>query len=136
MVAAHPIITTNASGPYRGTLVLGRYLNNDELSRIPKIPNTSLTSFKPDSYSTSTDKQALIELMQGNSIAITAPIRIPRTLSLGYSKVDDIFGETILILRLDAPRPLYEISHREGLYFMLSLMLFWITFHNGNLINS
>jgi PAS domain S-box-containing protein len=123
MVASHPIVSSDGSGPRGGTLVLGRTLDERELSRLystyslqiqavqvgPAMPADFSRAFPflkkaPDSH---------IQILGNNEIA-------------GYTLLPDLQGQPACILKIDRERVLYNQSRSNIFYFSLSLLLFGI----------
>ena len=118
LIALWPILTSEDEGPIRGTLIMGRYLDEAEIKRLAKITHLSLTvrwldskipfDFQAAVSSVSEEKPIFVRPLSEESIA-------------GYALLKDIYGKPILILRADMPRDIYQQGQATIPYFIFSL---------------
>jgi PAS domain S-box-containing protein len=126
MVASHSILTSDGNGPIKGTLVLGRYLDAIELSRLYGIYNIAISAYKPDATDLPNDyRQALSDFSKGSPTVV-------QTLSdssiAGYAFIKNLEGQPAYIIRVENNRLQYSQSRQEIIYFALSLMVFGLLF--------
>jgi signal transduction histidine kinase/DNA-binding response OmpR family regulator len=106
MIIARPILNSAGKGPIRGTLVVGRYLNQDEVYRLTKfirlpiaIEGINQAQIPPGlnpSHSASQEKPAiLVRALNNDTIA-------------GYVLLNDIYGKPALLMRAESPRTIYQ----------------------------
>ena len=109
LVVSQPIIYSDDSGPAQGVLIMGRYLTNEEISRLRNLTRPSLT-FKPvDDPSLSPDLVSLIG--KKNSHVPTYIKALNSEQVAGYALIHDIYGNNSLILQITETRDIYH----EGL---------------------
>ena len=119
MVASRPILTSEGKGPTRGTLIVGRYLNADELRRLAKLVQMPLTlqilsdGKLPASFgsSASLDLKADIAISAVNEKTIT-----------GAALLRDLYGDPALILQVSSPREIYH-QGKQAIWFLSVLIL-------------
>jgi signal transduction histidine kinase/DNA-binding response OmpR family regulator len=110
LVAVSPILTGDRKGPVRGTLLLGRWLDQDEVDRLSRKTRLSLT-LEPGNQSAVP--------FHGQPVSIQ-PLSAQRI--AGYLLVPDIEKQPALILKLVQPRAIYSQGQATVRYLM-----FWIS---------
>jgi PAS domain S-box-containing protein len=126
MLASHPISNSMGSGPNRGTLVFGRYLNDIALGRLPSISLLNPQIYRTDDASLPAGvKQVLPSLVQGKLMAVQ---NLDENTIAGYFLMKDIQGQPSFIFKMDSPRVFYSQSRNEVTYFSLSLLAFGLLF--------
>ena len=118
MVASRPILTSNDEGPIRGTLMMGRYFDAAEIERLQEITQLSLIVQGIDSQMPS-DFEAVLTFVQEESIFVQP---LSEDSIAGYYLVSDVYGEPILLLRVDTPRDIYHQGRTSMQYFVISLV--------------
>ena len=127
LIASWPILTSERQGPMRGTFVMGRYLDSEEIKRLAETTLSSLTIKRLDESQMPPDFQAAWSFL----ISRSAPIYV-RPLSketvAGYALVNDIYKKPVLTLRVATPRAIYAQGQTSMLYFILSLLAVGLLF--------
>ncbi|MBD2071081.1 PAS domain S-box protein [Leptolyngbya sp. FACHB-671] len=119
LIAAHSVLTSNLEGPSRGTLVMGRYLDAAEVSRLSEVTRVSLDlrqiagSLPPDF------EAARTALFNGQSNWIQP---LDSDAIAGYVLIEDIQEQPTLLLRADMPRVIYQQGALSLRYLGLSLL--------------
>jgi PAS domain S-box-containing protein len=103
IIAAEPVLTSEEEGPCRGTLIMGRYLDEAEIGYLAETLQLDL-GFLPAGGS----ENLLPGEVGGNGIR-TEPES--SDILVGYTFLQDIYGEPVLILRVTEGRDIY----RQGL---------------------
>ncbi len=107
-LASRPIVTTKHTGPIRGTLIVGRYLNTAEIQKLNAVARLSLTLYPIEGgHLPAKFLHALTNLRKApkgfieplNEEAIGA-----------YGLLNDIFNRPALVLRVVVPREIYQQS--------------------------
>ncbi len=129
LLAAHPILTTDARGPTRGTLIFGRILDNASFEDMIK---SSVPDFN-------------LQLIRGEEDLSGLPSEIAANSGIYYSRdaSDRIFASTVLFDLNDQPRVVVQAaSHRDAtahgtkailavssvmaIFWILALIVWWI----------
>jgi len=131
LVASRPILTSYYEGPARGTLMMGRYLDDAQIEHLAEITHVSLAVRRFD------DEQMLADWAVSASLLDKAPILV-RPLSAdsiaGYALIRDIYGQPALVLRVDSPRAIYRQGQTSVHYLLVSLLLVGIVFGVASLL--
>ncbi len=108
LVASCPILSSLEEGPSHGTLIMGRYLDENQLMLL------SSSTGLPISYAlvNSTSASASFELAKAN-LSGERPIfahPLNETYIAGYALLNDVEGEPLLIMRVDDYRTEYTLG--------------------------
>ncbi len=146
LIASQPILTSNKTGPIRGSLIMGRYLNAKEIKDLARRTHLSLTVYRVDEAQLPPDFQAVrsaLEKTAAESSLSTQPSKLPtqqpliivRPLSAditaGYTLLRDIYGKPALLLRVDIPREIYKQGQVSLHYLIVFLLGVSIVFGMG-----
>ena len=122
LVASQPILTSQKEGPIAGSLVLGRYLDSEEVQKLSEAADLSLELYRVDESDIPEDFQvARSSLSEGQ----TSLVRVldGKTIA-AYRLVSEINGNPALVLGVDGPRDIYargQQTARNVLYLLLGL---------------
>jgi PAS domain S-box-containing protein len=121
MVASAPITTKNYDGVSRGTLVVGRFLDESEILRIGQLTNQQVMVYRRSEPGSPADVLAAqLELDRNRTIYIEPDG--PTTIA-GYAQIEDLYGAPILIIKTQLPRQIYAQGQATLDYFTLSYIL-------------
>jgi serine phosphatase RsbU (regulator of sigma subunit)/sensor domain CHASE-containing protein len=127
LITSQPIITSNNSGPIRGTIIVGRYLDDIAINQLSKSARLPLSLYQindnklPPKVKNNYEKllerktTTLVEAIDENSIS-------------GYSLIKDVYGQPALLLQVDMPRTSYQKSKSSFYYMMATLIAAGIVF--------
>jgi signal transduction histidine kinase len=118
-IASRPILTSEGEGPVRGTLIMGRYLNDAEIGRLAAITYLPLDVYRLDADMPSDARSVRPSLSEESPIAVKA---LSEGVIAGYSLLEDIYGEPILILKTGMPRDIYQKGQETTRYFLIGLL--------------
>lgn len=119
LVAARPILTSEYGGPVRGTLIIGRFLDRDEIARLAATTRLSLEFRRPDVPDLPAEwREALAALRPGG--ILVRPLDAERV--AGYTLVSDVYGRPALALGVEVPMEIYREGRVALRYFGLSLL--------------
>ena len=120
MIASQPILKSDYSGPVRGTLIFGRYLDTAELNRFGQLTLSNITVSRVGSVMDTDFQTALKSLSAQSSVFIQT--LTTRTIA-GYTMIKDIRGNPALILRVNAPRDAYLLGQNAILYYIIAALV-------------
>lgn len=107
LIAAHSIITSENTGPVRGTLVMAKYLTNSILNQIEKLSGTNATIFRlPQTISNPEITPVYNTLISGQANYL----QINHDQLDAYRFLKDINGNNIAIMKIDTPRKIFQIG--------------------------
>lgn len=105
LVAARPILTSERKGPILGSMIFGRYLNNEEIKRWSEISKLSIKMHLIDDFQISSYLKENKFIPERDAIFVKP---IDSTTISGYFVVKDIYKKPALLFRLDMPRTIYQ----------------------------
>lgn len=120
-VSSRPIVTSDFTGPIRGTLIMGRYLDVVEMARLQRVTRLSLWAYRLDDAAT----QRVCLLAKGPWVADGSAHthqRGPDAIE-GHVAVRDIYGKPALLLCVGLPREIYGQARRSLRYVLVSLLV-------------
>jgi len=120
-ISCHPILTTHYTGPLKGTLIFGRYLDDTLLNSFKESTQSSVLMYRVDK-NMPPDFQTKVNIFSGNSgEIIVEPLNKERVAS--YFELKDISDKPAIIMRADYPRDLYLHGKKilNYTYFLLLL---------------
>jgi PAS domain S-box-containing protein len=126
LVAMRPILHTDRSGPSRGAVLVGRYLDQAQIRQLAEKTRLSLSVHRFDEPSLPTDVVEAHEHLAAPGSVFIHP-RNAGTVG-AYARVDDVYGNPALILRADVPREIYHQGRISQLYFLGSLLFAGVIF--------
>ncbi|HSF75585.1 MAG TPA: CHASE4 domain-containing protein, partial [Microcoleus sp.] len=145
LIAAKPIFNSNAQGPSRGTLILGRYLDSSEIGLLSELTHLSVDFRLPSldfkvgaaNYSGHSAKalarsrQELenVKLKISNLKSVEILVEpLSDTLVAGYALIRDIHGNLALLLRVETDRIIYGQGQATLELFTLSILAVGLIF--------
>ncbi|MDD2554366.1 MAG: CHASE4 domain-containing protein, partial [Desulfotomaculaceae bacterium] len=132
LVAARPIVTSGYEGPIRGTLILGRYLGALEMKELGDKAHLSLTIRTFNDMSMPDDFISAVSLISQENPFYINPLS--EDVIAGYTRINDIYGNPALLLKVDMPRDIYKQGEISILYFILSLLFVGLVFFGVDLM--
>ncbi|MDO9325091.1 MAG: PAS domain S-box protein [Methanoregula sp.] len=106
LVVSQPIVHSDYSGPPRGVVIMGRYLNKEEISRLAELTQPSLSLTRIDDPALS---QNLVSSIRDKSKSAPGIIRqLNMDQVAGYALIRDIYGNDALVLEITEPREIYR----------------------------
>ncbi|EDN70054.1 sensory transduction histidine kinase [Beggiatoa sp. PS] len=119
LIASYPILASNDEGPSRGTLIMGRNLDDAQIERLTQLTHLSVTvqrldnpNLPPDfakAYLALSNQQQVVQILDGKHIA-------------GYILTKDIYQQPAALLRVAMPRKIYQ-QGLTSLYALSGLVL-------------
>jgi sensor domain CHASE-containing protein len=105
LLSSTPILKNNGEGPIDGTLITGRFLNNDRLQYFENITQLSI-SISPLLYNSSSilSHDTFLDILRKETYI--QPVN--NTFIAGYSVMDDISGVPVLLLEVGSNRDVYN----------------------------
>ncbi|MEG3841583.1 response regulator [Microcoleus sp. herbarium14] len=145
LIASKPIVNSNAQGPPRGTLILGRYLDSTEIGLLSELTHLSVDFRLPSldfkvgaaNYSghgakamaaASLDLENLkLKISNLKSVEILVE-PLSDSVVAGYALIRDIRGNLALLLRVEVDRIIYRQGQATLNLFTLSILAVGLVF--------
>ena len=110
LVVSQPVVCSDYYGPLQGIIIMGRYHNRVEISRLSGLTQPSLAFIRMDNPSLSRDLLSRIREKMGTSSGVFQPLN--ENFVAVSALIRDIYGNEALVLRIIEP---WEIYHQGGL---------------------
>ncbi|MEN6551280.1 MAG: CHASE4 domain-containing protein [Methanobacterium sp.] len=119
IVVSNPVLKSNGEGPSHGTLIMGRFLNQDMLS---SLSNSGLVSVQPvnDTDVPSDFLNAISHLSNETPVYVT---NLSHDSVAGYSVLKGVNGSSDLVLKVELPRFINNDYENAIFYLILSLII-------------
>ncbi len=131
VIAAQSILTSQGSGPYRGTFVVGRFLNPQEIARLADLTQLSLSIYPmsalpPDLEAVKLKLERLSPLQtldweQAEQLPIVVEA-LNETEIVGYTAIPTLASNNRLLLQVKHSREIYAKGKTSVRYFIGSLL--------------
>jgi PAS domain S-box-containing protein len=125
LLAARPILTSEALGPPHGTLVMGRALDATLVNRLAEALHLSFTVHRVADADLPADAKAVAGNLQGDEAVIRV---LNQDTIVGYGQVRDIFGQPGYMVRVEQPRDIYAQGLATARYFGAAVLLIAVGF--------
>ena len=126
IVASRPVVHTDFSGTPRGVVVMGRYLDDDEVAHLATLTHPSLQFILVQDPLVS--PSLLSDLME-NDRKNPEVVRISdRNTIGGYALIRDIYGNDALVLQITQPRDIYQQGVDTTFHFILIFLAVFLVF--------
>lgn len=120
MITSQPILTSDGTGPLRGALIMGRYLNQAEIQRLSDLTRVPLSIYVLSDKAIPQDvQQAQAQISSDRPIAV-APLN--HDAIAGYALLPDLSGQPSLMVAVNLPRVIYRQGMLSLRYLGLSLV--------------
>ena len=121
IICSQPILTSQYQGPIRGTLIMGRKIDDQVIRKLEDLSKSSVSLHRIDGI-----QQDHLNRYRSESSKEEEPVRIKtigNDLLQGESVIRDIYGKPALFLDVDIPREMLVQAKLTLTYFFISFML-------------
>ncbi|MBI3922328.1 MAG: PAS domain S-box protein [Armatimonadetes bacterium] len=132
LVASRPILTSEGTGPSRGTLIMGRYLDSMRIRRLAETTHLDLAFCRmggagsPGHSALSADCRAALTTLSEDRPVAARPLN--RQLIAGYTVLKDVYHRPALLLRVKAERSIYRQGQATLRYLLGVLVVVGLLF--------
>ena len=122
LVASQPVLTSQKEGPIAGSLVMGRYLDSEEVQRLSEATGFSIEVHRVDDAEIPEDfQEARASLSEGQSSLVQV---LDGSTIAAYALVNEVHGNPALVLGIDESRDISAQARQTAshiLYLLLGL---------------
>lgn len=120
LICSRPILTSQGEGPVHGALIMARYLDSEEIGQLAQMTDLSIVLQRYYDSSVPPDFQSAISSFLNSETVFIQPLNADHV--AGYGLIRDVYGNPILVARIDMPRDIYAQGLSTINYFLLSLL--------------
>jgi PAS domain S-box-containing protein len=132
LVVSRPIVTSQRTGPVRGTLILGRFLDAMVMKRLADTTHLTTTVWRVDDPKLPADfRQAWAMIPNAKTVYVH---RLQGDLVGGYTLWNDVFGKPALLLRVEMPREIFAQGQATIRYLVTLLLVIGLCFGGGMMV--
>ena len=132
LVVSRPIVTSQRTGPIRGTLIFGRFLDAAVVKRLADSTQLTATLYRVDDPKLPAEfRQAWTRIPNAKTVYVH-PVR--SDLVGGYALWNDVFGKPALLLRIEMPRELFTQGQATIRYLVTLLLVIGLCFGGGMMV--
>lgn len=124
-VAGRAILSSQAKGPSRGTLIMGRFLREATFSQLAAALRIDLSAQRADAFTGKDEGVSPAEVLAA-SVPVVKPLDAHRV--AGLTVRTDLAGAPALVVRVLAPRTVYQQGVAATRYLMLTLSATTVVF--------
>lgn len=126
LVASRPILNSQHTGPMKGTMIMGRYLDQSEVEQLSKRVHAELFIRRIDSAASDHEfSRALAELSKEDKFSV---FPISDSEIAGFGTIKDVSGDASLIVKVLMPRDITQHGAWTTIYLVFSLVLVTVGF--------
>jgi PAS domain S-box-containing protein len=124
LLTSQPILTSKGTGPMRGTLIFGRYLDIGKIQQLASRYNVSVWAINDPKMPA--DFQKVQQSLSRRQEIVVRPVN--DQVIYGYTVIYDIYQRPALLLRTDAPRTIYHQGVTHWRYLLIWLAIVFLVF--------
>ncbi|MDO9033855.1 MAG: CHASE4 domain-containing protein, partial [Methanoregula sp.] len=121
LIVSHPIVKSDFSGQPQGVVIMGRYLDREEIARLAALTQPSLTLTRTDDPVLSPNIISRIRDNSGSAPGIIQQLNTDHI--AGYALVRDIYGKDALVLQITETRSIYHRGINTTLQVILIILV-------------
>lgn len=126
MISSRPILTSEEEGPIAGTMMMARFLDAQEIESLAQLAQLSIAVHGFNDPGIPPDFDAARSSLADGAQTFVQPLS--DTSVAGYAKLDDIYGNPALVLRVDISREIHQQGLATSRHFFLSVLALGVVF--------
>ncbi|MBW4667869.1 MAG: SpoIIE family protein phosphatase [Cyanomargarita calcarea GSE-NOS-MK-12-04C] len=125
-VTSQPILTSDATGPVRGSLIIGRRIDQNTIDELSQLARLKLKIYRFNDPQLPNSIESIRTALSQSQNLTVEPLS-EETLA-GYLLINDIDGKPGFILQVDIPRTTYKQGKANLKYLIVSLIFAGLVF--------
>jgi signal transduction histidine kinase len=126
LIASGSIFQSSGEGPQRGNLIMGRYLDFEEIEHLSNITHLYIKIYPFYNTDMPPDFKAVRDSFSEDTTIIVRPLGEQSV--AGYTFLNDVYGKPGLLLSVDMPRAIYDQGRISINYLLVSLIIVGLVF--------
>jgi len=120
IVASRPILHSDFSGTPQGVVIMGRFLDSDEVAQLAKLTKPTLRFFRIDDPTLPPSLLPALSTARAGDTGVVTPL--DSNLIAGYALIRDVYGQDALILEIRQPRDIYQQGVTSTIQYVLIVL--------------
>ena len=117
LICSRPILKTSGEGSIHGTVIFGRYIDEEEIKVWQEHTHLSLSVCSLDDPQMPADFRQAVSAISRDSAVFVKPLSA--NLIGGYTIMNDVYGKPALVLKAEMPREIYRQGKANIAQFIL-----------------
>lgn len=126
LIVSRPILRSDFTGPVNGSLIMGRYLDSEEIMRLSANTHVLFDVLSFEDPDMDQDIKTMLESSEEVNPVYLQPIN--DDIINGYGLIKDIFGNPVLAVKVDLLREIHKQGEKSLRYFLFLLVIFVFVF--------
>ncbi|MCZ7401855.1 MAG: ATP-binding protein [Candidatus Methanoperedens sp.] len=126
LIASRPILKSDGTGPIRGSVIWGRYLDDEEIKMIGTKTHLNITMQRLYDTKLPSDFLSVRDSFSENEAIVVRPFNVKSI--AGYTILNDVRGAPALMMRVDMPRDIFNQGQMGMRYLLISLIVLGLVF--------
>lgn len=126
LTVSKPILTNEAKGPIRGSLIIGRFLDSREIQRISSRIHLKADILACSSPNLPGDVRTAYERIKQGEAVTVIPVN-PERIS-AYAVRNDVMGKPAYILKVGQSRDVYQLGRKTVFLYIFTLLVIGLLF--------
>ena len=126
LIASRPIVTSEYQGPIRGTLIMGRYLDDQRIQHLADVTHLTLGVYLARGAELPPDVERVRPLLSRDSAVQVQPIDERTT--AGYALLLGLDEQPAVILKAELPRQIFQQRQKSLSQFLLAQVMVCLIF--------
>jgi len=118
LISSLPILTSQHEGPIYGALIMGRFLDSEEIEYLSQTVQLSLSLSCFNDSEINSDFYAARQSLSKENPVFVQPLNADTV--AGYALLTDIYENPFLVLRAAMPRDIYKQGEATVAYFLMA----------------
>ncbi|MHB0875645.1 MAG: methyl-accepting chemotaxis protein [Anaerolineae bacterium] len=126
MLTSWPIMPSSGEGESRGSFIMGRFLDDEQIAELAEATHLSLTVMPIGAADMPADMAAAVAELTAGTDVITRTLDRERI--AGYALATDVYGQPALAVRVDKARDIYSQGVQSQRYLTACVALAGVAF--------
>lgn len=126
LVASRTILTSLRSGTPQGVLIIGRYLDEQEVDAIAEQTQLTVKLLTYNSSEATPDFTTAQATLTASNAQYVSYVR-KENVAQGFTLIKDFSGNPALILRIETPSQIYQAGEKAIGYFLIAMVVCGLT---------
>jgi signal transduction histidine kinase len=118
LISSLPILTSQHEGPIHGTLIMGCFLDSEEIEYLSQTVHLSLSLSRFNDSEINSDFYAARQSLSKENPVFAQPLNADTV--AGYALLTDVYENPFLVLRATMPRDIYKQGEATVAYFLMA----------------
>ncbi len=126
MIVSHQILTSEAEGPSRGSLIFARYFDQSIIEEISELTDFKISTININDIENYPELENIIDSFSDSETTVLVPVGTNKISA--FKQIKDLANKPILLLEVDMMRSIYLEGLKTINYFLFALLVIGLVF--------